>query len=160
LDADSEEIPISKNVLPQYVAIGEMAGAILSIPGEGIVATDNDPDVNNFALSAIDCYEEVSRRTDEWVLTGAWLECLALRFAIHPIRARTLLRESREKGVLSFYLEGSTPDTRYQKHTMTELDLVQGKPALRKVFLYQGDFISPGTAGVRIKIRMGNGNAT
>ncbi len=160
LDADSEEIPISKYDLPKYIAIGEMAGAILSISGEEIIATDNDPDINSFASSAIDCYHEISRRADKWILTGAWLECLASLFAIHPIRARALLKESRERGVLSFYLEGSTPDTRYQKHTMTELVIVQGKPALRRVFLYQGDFISPGTAGVRIKIRMGQNNAT
>ena len=88
------------------------------------------------------------------------LECLALRSAVHPIRARALLKESRKRGALSFYLEGSTPDTRFQNHTMTELELIQGKPTLRKVFLYQGDFISLGIAGVRIKIRMGQNNAT
>jgi hypothetical protein len=158
LDADSKEIPIGKKALPEYIAIGEMAGAILSIPGEGIVATDNAPDVSDFAQFAIECYNEVSHRTDEWILTGAWLECLALRFAIHPVRARTLLSESKGKGILSFFLEGSTPDNRFQEHSMIELKLVQGRPTLQKIYLYRGDFISPGTAGVRIKIRMGKNN--
>ena len=159
LDVNSEEIPIGKKALPEYIAMGEMAGAILSIPREGIVATDNVPDVGDFAESAIECYNEISRRTDEWILTGAWLECLALRFAIHPVRARALLSESKEKGILDFFLEGSTPDNRFQEHSMIELRLVQGRPTLQKIYLYPGDFISPGTAGVRIKIRMGKSNA-
>lgn len=159
LDADSEEIPIGKKALPEYIAIGEMAGAILSIPGKGLVATDNAPDVSNFAECAVECYNEISHRTDEWILTGAWLECLVLRFAIHPVRAREFLRESKDKGILGFFLEGSTPDNRFQEHSMIELRLVQGRPTLRKIYLYRGDFISPGTAGVRIKIRMGKSNA-
>lgn len=161
LDINSEEIPISKYNLSEYIAMGEMAGVILSVHREGIVVTDADPNISNFAGQAYECYNEISRKAGtEWVLTGEWLECLALRFAVHPIRSRILLNKSKNEGILDFYLEGSTPETRFQEHNMTILELIQGKPMLRKVFLYQGDFIKPGTAGVRIKIKVGKNNAT
>jgi len=153
LGLDSEDIPINKKPLLKYIALGEMAGAILSIPDEGIVATDNTPDVNDFVRFAIECYEQISHKADEWILTGEWLECLALQFAVHPVRARLLLNNAKRKGLLNFFLQGSTPDTRFQNHTMTVLELAEEKPELRKVFLYRGDFIQPGFAGVRIKIR-------
>jgi len=155
INIDSPEIPISKFFIQSYIALGEMASAILSISDKYIVVTDAEPSIAEFAAQAYKCYKDISQNSDtdtELILTGEWLECLALQFNIHPIRVRKLLEDSRQKGVLDFFVEGSTPDTRFPKHTMTVLELEQGKPVLKKIFLYQGNFVTPGFASNRIKI--------
>jgi hypothetical protein len=153
LPIDSKEIQLSKFSLPNYIALGEMTGAIFSIPEIGIVSTDADPNTSEFVDIAFMCYSDIASKNDtKRVLTGEWLEFLASEFAIHPVKSRELLHKAKQEGLLDFFLEGSTPDNRFPDHTITLLELDQGKPILKKIFLYEGSFIKPGVAGVRIEI--------
>jgi hypothetical protein len=88
----------------------------------------------------------------EWVLTGQWLEALVIRHAIHPITTRSLVATVKTENLLRVYVEGSTPETRFERHFMWMLQMVEGKPKLVKVFLYHGNFLIPGVSSVRIKI--------
>jgi hypothetical protein len=115
-------LPISRKALPIYLRIGEAASAWLVVTEQGIAATDSRPSTEDFALIAVNTYEALRNEAGtDWVLTGAWLERLALQHAIHPVTAREATRTAMAEGKLRVYAEGSTPDTRFEKHTVTVL---------------------------------------
>ena len=150
----AEDWPIPKKPFPAYISIGDAVCAWLKIPGEGVTATDMVPEPNEFSTLAIETFHSLSAQTkSDWILTGKWLEKIALDLHIHPIYTRKLLHEAKKQNLLVFFLEGSTPDTRFESHTMSVLVARNNEPILERVFLYHGDFIMPGTAGVRIKIK-------
>lgn len=153
VEVEDSTFPISNKAKPAYIKLGEVACAWLNIQNKIISATDNIPDLVNFANLAIDVYKSIRSQGDtEWILTGRWLEELAVKYAVHPIVARKFVEQTQEQKLLSIYVEGSTPDTRFEQHAMWILKTNNGLPQLEKVFLYHGDFLIPGTAAVRIKL--------
>lgn len=146
-------LPISNKAKSTYVKLGEAACAWLNRENQTIVATDNIPDLPNFASLAIEVYQSIRSQGDtEWILTGRWLEELALNYAVHPIFVRKLVKEAQEENLLNVYAEGSTPDTRFQQHDLWIIKTSEGLPHLERVYLYHGDFLIPGTSAVRIKL--------
>lgn len=147
--------PIAEIAVSNYLNLGEAAGAWLVNPERGVVATDNSHlERVVFAELAMKTYEALRELNEtEWILTGQWLEELALRHAVHPIFARSLLAEARQGNLLQVYVEGSTPDTRFDNHIMWMLSSQNGNSRLIKVYLYHGDFLIPGTASVRLSIQ-------
>jgi hypothetical protein len=145
-------LPISDREKSAYLKLGEAAGAWLNISGKGIVATPHKP--TDFARLATEVYEQIRvQEKTEWIITGHWLEALALQQAVHPIVAKKLLEKMQDQKLLRVYAEGSTPDTRFDLHVLWIIKTIDGLPQLEKVFLYHGDFFMPSTATVRIKIQ-------
>ncbi|MCW5316481.1 hypothetical protein GTQ43_22485 [Nostoc sp. KVJ3] len=146
-------LPISNKAKPTYIKLGEAACAWLNIQNQKIVATDNIPNSLDFANLAVDIYKLIRLQEDtEWILTGRWLEELAIRYAVHPILARKLVKEAQEQNLVNVYAEGSTPDTRFEQHDLWIIKTSDRLPQLEKVYLYHGDFLIPGTSAVRIKL--------
>jgi hypothetical protein len=109
------------------------------------------PSLTEFSQLALDSYRSLAKK-EEYVLTGLWLETLAERHGIHPIRVRQMLNEARQAHMIERYTQGSTPETRYQKHVMHILEMDKGNPVIRSIYLYSGDFIIPGKSSVSIRI--------
>jgi hypothetical protein len=145
--------PISNKAKSTYTKLGEAACAWLNIQNQKIVATDNIPKLPDFANLAVETYKLIHSEGDtEWILTGRWLEELAIKYAVHPILARKLVKEAQEQNLVNVYAEGSTPDTRFELHDLWIIKTSDGLPQLEKVYLYHGDFLIPGTSAVRIKL--------
>jgi hypothetical protein len=146
-------LPISNKAKSTYIKLGEVACSWLNIQNQKIVATDNIPELPDFANLAVDVYKSIrSQENTEWILTGLWLEELAIKFAVHPILTRKLLKEAQEQHLVNVYAEGSTPDTRFEQHDLWIIKTTDGLPHLERVYLYHGDFLIPGTSAVRIKL--------
>jgi hypothetical protein len=147
------EFPIPKNTASTYIALAESAGIILRVGNEYLVATDANPSIDEFVNFSKEVFQKLIEKVGaEWVLAGEWLEHLAIDHAIHPVQSRRLLNEAVDNKLLKVYTEGSTPDTRFEKHQMWILDNSGSMPALKKLFLYHGSFLISGTSSVRIKI--------
>lgn len=143
--------PVNDRALATYIALAEVCAVGLSIPDEGIYATDAKPSVTEFAAAAWEAYEALSRG-EEFVSTGAWLEALARDHALHPVLVRTLLEEAFRKKLLERFVEGSTPDTRYEKHSFWMLAGRRGAPEVEQIKLYHGDFLMPDRASVSLRL--------
>jgi len=145
-------VSIAQNAVKTYTSVGEICGAVIEIPDEGLYSTRISPDPASFAAFAVKAYRKL-RREEEYVLTGAWLEELARTDGIHPICARNRLSEAREAGYLERFTEGSTPETQFERHNICVLETsTRGALAVRNVNLYHGDFLIPGKASVSIRI--------
>jgi hypothetical protein len=149
-----KEMRFRKGIVRGYRALGELCGSVLAISGRGICATPATPTAEEFRRQAIGAYRELAR-SDPWVLTGAWLEELAWAGGIHPITVHGLLREATALRLLRFYLEGSTPERGYPRHTVSVFSLENQAPVVRSVPLYDGTFLVPGRPSVRIKLEDG-----
>jgi hypothetical protein len=128
----------------------------LVIAQEDIFITDwnEERPLSLFADTAIQSYRNLSVEANtEWVLTGQWLERLATEAAIHPVMAKKLVAQAREANILQVFAEGSTPDTRFDRHKIWILRSTDGSPALSRQYLYHGNLLIPGTSSVRIKIQ-------
>ncbi|MEH2087398.1 hypothetical protein [Nostoc sp.] len=146
-------LPIFNNAKSTYIKLGEAACAWLNIQNKKIVTTDNIPDLPAFANLAVEVYKLIRSQEDtEWILTGRWLEELAIKYAVHPILARKLVKKAQEQNLVNVYAEGSTPDTRFEQHDLWIIKTSDRLPQLEKVYLYHGDFLIPGTSAVRIKL--------
>ncbi|NJO14998.1 MAG: hypothetical protein HC877_04395 [Thioploca sp.] len=151
---DQSNLPIPKRPQKNYLVLGEAAGAWLIIENKEIISTIRDlPEIKEFIRDALSVYHTIRTRGEtEWILTGQWLEEFARQHHIHPVMARKCLQDAHTQNLLHFYAEGSTPDTRFEKHWMWTLKVTEGEPQLDKVFLYHGDFLMPSVAAVRFKI--------
>jgi hypothetical protein len=147
--------PMSATALPSYLSVGEAVCAWQGIYQKGVTITDQyEMSLPNFAEIAVEAYQKLSTEDEtEWVLTGKWLEALALEHAIHPMVTKALLEKAKDENLLQVYAEGSTPDTRFENHTLQLLSSVDGSPKLARMHLYHGDFLIPGTSSVRVKLQ-------
>lgn len=134
-----------------YVQIAEICGRALPIPLDAIYGTFKNPSASGFVDCAMQAYES-NVKGDEYILTGQWLETLAIKHGVHPVIARERLAEAHAAGLIERYTQGSTPDTRFEKHVITVLQLDSGRATTAKVNLYHGDFILPGKSSVRIRL--------
>lgn len=153
---DSNDLDIPKTSRAGYYMLGEILGKIYRT-SEEIIVTDKIPELSNFINYAISAYEEVSKKNDsiDWVLTGEWLDYMAQEYSIHPIICRDLISNARESNLINIFFEGSTPDRRFDNCTLNVLSTNDNEVFIQKVFLYQGNFLLPGTATVRLKIQGG-----
>jgi hypothetical protein len=160
-DPNASAVPITQTARPSYFMLGEALGIWLRVVGHGVVATPRVPEPAEFAGTGRSVYLRASQAPDagEWLLTGRWLEALALEHGIHPVVAKRLVARARKDNLFRVLAEGSTPDNRFEDHLFWALSLRDGAPCIERVFLYHGDFLLPGTAAVRIKIETAD-NAT
>ena len=149
-----QNLPISRHAYSSYSVLAELTGKALSIPGEGVYSCAGVESPNGFAQAAWTTYQDL-RKGEPYVLTGAWLEELARRYSLHPWLSRILLNEARGEQIIERYVEGATPDTRFEQHTLSTLVVRDGQPEIRAVRLYHGDFLIPGSAGVSIRMEKG-----
>jgi len=148
-----EQARIPERSRSAYTSLAEIAGLAMHIPDDRIYRTANNPLPSSFADLAWRAYAELSHGTDEFVLTGAWLEELGRHHGVHPLVARDRLQEARTSGLLERYTEGSTPETRYSRHTLDTLVVSDGVPRVRRIGLYEGDLLLPGKGSVSLKLR-------
>ena len=146
---------IAERAISTYVALAEAAGLVLSIPNERIYSTSARPSLEEFASLALETYSTLSMGTDDYILTGLWLEALSRDHGIHPVIARERLEEARLAEYIERFAEGSTPETRFVGHSVSVLQLVQGRPTIQKVSLFEGDFLLPGKSSVSLKLVKG-----
>jgi hypothetical protein len=97
---------IANNAVKTYSEIAELCAQAIEIVDEGIYLTPDSPPPADFAPIAIQTYRKL-KKSEDYVLTGVWLEELARKEGIHPIHARDRLNESRTAGFLERYTEGS-----------------------------------------------------
>lgn len=150
IEVDSRS-PERERPSPCYLQIAELCGHALQIPSDAVYGTFQNPTAREFVDYAIKAYES-TRKGEEYVLTGLWLETLARDHGIHPIKARDRLAEAQADQLVERYTQGSTPDTRFENHTLTILQVENGRPKPTKCSLYHGDFIIPGKASVSIRL--------
>jgi hypothetical protein len=146
-----EESGLRKVAFAPYCALAEACCAGVFLAGSGIFATPRNPPPDEFAVHAVQAYNAV-REGEDFALTGAWLEHLVRHAAIHPIRARQRLAEAQQGGYVTRFVEGSTPETRYENRTIHVLYRAGRVPGLRRINLYHGDFLIPGRAAGSIKL--------
>ncbi|MBI4863578.1 MAG: hypothetical protein HY815_25470 [Candidatus Riflebacteria bacterium] len=155
---DAPGIPVASSALSNYLMLGEALGLWLRVVERGVCWTPRAPAEADFPRVARAAYER-ARQADEggrWLLTGRWLEALALEDGIHPLTCRDLVARARHSGSLRVLAEGSTPDNRFDTHFFWALGQRDGQPCIERVYLYQGDFLLPGTAAVRLRIEVGD----
>jgi hypothetical protein len=148
--------PVAQRAIQTYTGLAEVVCVGFEIPGERVCGTPNQPSPEVFTDLAFRVYEGLARSSDDYVLTGRWLQGLVRESGIHPIASRRLLEEAREKGLLQRFTEGSTPETGYQNHTLYVLDTAQGGLNVRRLGIFEGDFLIPGKSSVSIRLKRGN----
>jgi hypothetical protein len=155
--ATSEEsYSVGQRSLATYIAIAELFTVAMAIPDDRIYPTLNHPKPVEFAEFALKAYSALSPGAEDYVLTGSWLEALVREFGIHPVIAKNRLEEAQIGGYLQRYTEGSTPETGYGKHALYVLEMKNGKPVVRRVALFEGDFLIPGKSSVSIRLARGS----
>ena len=145
---------IHVNAFRSYCTLAELCCAGVRFADVGIYATPENPTPGDFSRLALDAYHTVQKGKD-YVLTGAWLDEMTIRFGIHPVRTRQRLAEAHQGGYIRRYVEGSTPETRYGNRNIHVLGFDGGVPTVRNVNLYHGDFLIPGRAAVSIRLSRG-----
>jgi hypothetical protein len=143
---------IAERALPTYIALAEASALAVAIPDERIYPTPANPRPDEFSRIALKVYSSIAKATDDYVLTGLWLEALAREHGIHPIVARDRLEEARIAGHIQRFTEGSTPETRYARHAISTLQIADGHPTIRRVSLFEGDFLLPGKSSVSLRL--------
>jgi len=149
-----EAAGLRQDAFRTYCRLAEMSCKGVRILEHGVYGTPYNPTPSQFVDTALDAYDAV-RGGEGFALTGMWLEELATRFGIHPVRARQRLAEANQSGYLRRFFEGSTPETRFENRTINVVATEQGRPVLRTINLYHGDFLMAGRASVGIKLVKG-----
>jgi len=137
-----------------YSYLAEICCLGIRFVEDGVFGTPANPQPMKFVTLAFESYRN-ARAGERFALTGAWLEELSRKHGIHPIRVRQRMAESYQAGYIRRYFEGSTPETRFENRTVQILAIDQGKPIIRTVNLYHGDFLLPGRASVSIRLSQG-----
>ncbi len=155
LSSDRNDNPAAQRALSTYQALAEMLGMCFEVPDERVYGTFKHPTPAAFAELALDSYDRLAGATQRYVMTGLWLEDLVRESGIHPLTSRTLLEEARMMELIERYTEGSTPETRFQNHTLHVLEIRNGQPTVRKLGIFEGDFLIPGKSSVSIRLKRG-----
>ncbi len=141
-----------KRGLATYRVLGEVTLLCATVARSEIYATPNVPDVNDFALIALDRFSSLDREDSGLVATGEWLEALIQHDGIHPETARRLLDVASETGLLRRSTEGSTTQLRFRERIVHVLRTESGLPSVAQASLYQGDYLLPGKASASLRI--------
>ncbi|MEO9491654.1 MAG: hypothetical protein ABJG86_06235 [Nitratireductor sp.] len=159
LDAQLSGYPIGEPVpaavfgraASTFTALAEITQLGASVFGEGFFPTPTDPIDTEFAEMAAVAYDRLDEG-GEWVETGRWLEELVKGFGVHPLVARARLQTAAEKNLVRRFAEGSTTDTKLDRHAIRVLSSKDGRPAIRTQHLYRGDFLIPGKGSSSLRI--------
>lgn len=152
-DRFKKEVSKKNGVISGLKSLAEVAGLVFEIPHQGIFYTSETPKVEEFIVYAHNIYTALSlEEGEEYILTGRWLENLAIEYRIHPIVSRRLIQEAIDANLLSCIFEGSTPDRRFDQHTLDVLVPIDDKTTIQRFQIYRGSFLIPGRATIRIKI--------
>lgn len=134
-----------------YLVLAEAALLCASVGRDAVYPTLNRPGPIVFAKLALARFRELAG--DEAIVsTGLWLEQLILRDGIHPEVARRSLEQVSEAGLLRRSTEGSTTQTRYDDHVIHVLRVEGGRPVVKAIRLYRGDYLIPGKASVSLRL--------
>ena len=148
---DPVDLPIPRRVLPFYLSLGELTGVGMSLPSMGYFATSRYPNLREFVELALQRYRELAP-DNGWVSVGEWLELLARKDGVHPVRSRENLQEAAAANLIRRYTEGSTTDTRHDDHTLRILQTERGVPTVNTVHLYRGDFLIPDKSSSSLRL--------
>ena len=145
------DLQIPQRAEPTYRTLAEVLSAGAGIPGEGFYPTPSNPPVEEFAETALVRFGTLDIG-DGLVSVGAWLEALIRGDGIHPERARRSLDEAAAAGIIVRSTEGSTTDTRHDKHVVRVLRTEGGSPKIQTIHLYRGDFLLPNKSSSSLKL--------
>jgi hypothetical protein len=134
-----------------YTALAEATLIGAGVHNLGFFPTSATPSDEEFVPLALEAYGRLSTE-GVWASTGQWLEELIAKHGIHPIVARIRLQSAAERGLLQRFFEGSTTDTKLDRHAIRVLAVRHGVPFLKTEYLYRGDFLMPGSAGSSLRI--------
>ena len=134
-----------------YKTLGELCRVCAPIADEGLFATPNTPDAASFVPIALERFRQLNKG-DGLVATGAWLEALIRQDGIHPEIARERLNDASRANLLIRSTEGSTTETRFDRHSIQVLRIREGRPIVATVHLYRGDYLIPGKSSTSLHI--------
>ena len=130
-----------------------MSGILLEIYEDGVYATPNRPFPREFSEIAYATYLEHARTEGIYIASGTWLEMMTKKHGVHPLWSRRMLEEARVQRLLERYVEGSTPDTRFSRHTFCMSSFDGGAINVRQVALFEGDFLLPGKSSASLRLK-------
>lgn len=134
-----------------YQALAEVTCLGAPIFGLGFFSTPARPSDEKFAEMALRHYQKLEQGNG-WVATGLWLEELIQKEGVHPLVARSMLQSTSERRLIRRVTEGSTTETKFDRHIIRVLEVRQGAPAVGTVHIYRGDFLIPGKSSSSLKI--------
>ena len=134
-----------------YTGLAEVTLLGASVHGVGFFPTTARPSDEEFVPIALEAYRRISAEGG-WASTGQWLEELIKEYGVHPLVARKLLQSAAERGLLKRFFEGSTTDTKMDRHAIRVLGVRDGTPFVKTEHLYRGDFVMPGRGGSSVRI--------
>ena len=140
-----------KRAASTYVALAEATLLGASVHGLGFFPTNVQPSDEEFVPLALQSYGRLNAEGG-WASAGQWLEELITTHGVHPLIARFRLQSTAERGLLKRFFEGSTTDTKLDRHFIRVLSIRDGVPFLRPEYLYRGDFLMPGRGGSSLRI--------
>ncbi|MGO6682012.1 hypothetical protein [Rhizobium leguminosarum] len=144
---------VMKRGLTTYTVLAECTLVGVMLYEKGIFPTLIEPSLTDFAKIAQARFKEIDKG-DGLVATGAWLEALVEKDGIHPETAKRLLSDASAKGLLRRTTEGSTLETSFDKHILHVLRQKNGKPEVREIHLYRGDYLIPDKSSVSLHIEV------
>lgn len=134
-----------------YLALAEATLLGAPVQKKGFYPTIARPTDEEFVPIAIKAYNKVTAE-GRWASTGQWLEELIATDGVHPLIARLRLQSASERGLLERFFEGSTTDTKSDRHIIRVLAVNDGMPFLKTEYLYRGDFLMPGRGGSSLRV--------
>ncbi|MCY4307380.1 MAG: hypothetical protein OXC57_03790 [Rhodobacteraceae bacterium] len=149
-----EDSDFKKGIYTSFSNLADISCLGVRFVDKGVYSTPNIPSASDFAITALEAYEQV-RKGEDFALTGTWLEKLIIQYGIHPVMVRNRLAEGHQAGYLKRYFEGSTPDTSFENRSILALENDQYGLGVRQFKLYHGDFLLPGRASVSLKLVKG-----
>ncbi|MBR0661188.1 hypothetical protein [Neoroseomonas oryzicola] len=144
-------LELPQRVRANYTVLAEITGIGATVEGIGLLPTPEHPSVARFTDIAMQTFHNLAAG-ERLVSAGAWLEALVQQCGVHPLVARDKLREAAAARLLRPHTEGSTIDTSFDDHTLRVLQLKDGRPVVENVFLYRGDFLTPGKASTSLSL--------
>lgn len=134
-----------------FTALAEITALGASVHGRGFFPASVMPDDEEFVQIALSAYDRL-KKEGGWVETGVWLEELVVAHGVHPLVARSRLQDVSERGLLRRITEGSTTDTKLDRHMLRTVQFRDGTPMIKTEHLYRGDFLIPGKGSSSLRI--------
>lgn len=136
------DLPVPDRALTTYRTFAELVCLAAPIGDRGLFPTPNRPSLKQFVNLAMTRFESLDEG-ERFVAVGAWLEALICHDGIHPEISRRLLDEAVASKLIGRSTEGSTTDTRHDKHAIRVLRATSVGPLVQTVHIYRGDFLLP-----------------
>lgn len=144
-------LPVPDRALTTYRTFAELVCLAAPIGETGLFPTPNRPSLKQFVDLAMTRFEELDAG-ERFVAVGAWLEALIRQDGIHPEISRRLLDEAVASKLIGRSTEGSTTDTRHDKHAIRVLRATPVGPMVQTVHIYRGDFLLPDKSSSSLRL--------